>query len=820
MPEKEYKPKKLTLPDGNSTILHNQVEEDTYLDALMSGGIKPEQLKAEDYTPPAETTYLDRVANGVGYGGLGFIAGGPPLGIAMGLGAAAFPPKTPGEHAANIAGIATGGPTGRLVAKGVQMAPKLASLIRGGAGIAEAELGKAVQTGIDDGKPQGFNPFSLEGAVTGILPNAGSVISKQVNASPGVTKQRMKQFFPQLQKHLSNENLAFQGFSPEKDRVTELARNFAQKPVEAVKKQVDIKLQPFHDIVKDFEGTKVQLQQQLENFKTNPPKGLFQATQDGATQAKLMQEYETVSSKLDDYSLDLVNAEIAALQNRIALSKAKKTQAGIADVIDKRTGLKVKMADNKLDFPDQGMDQISKEQWESDYISRAREIMLSDAPKKQRAHELQLLRNEYQQGVNGFDQVMESLKIEDAKLAQDLVKSRRKALAPEINLQTNAKYKAQTKLSQLEGKIEAGKLEKKLEVVNAAEKKFYEDAKQITGVGIKDVEKSLDHFKKQFKEGALLPPEVRKLVDNSGTVDDFVNAAKKMSTQELDTAMKFLPPTEQASFKKNLGDSIIFDFFARSYDPNTKQFSRMGSYVKETGLPNLEFFTGSPDAQKRFSELAQAIDRHSNKIPLSQMTGGQMMTNMKNYAVRGVVLGGLLATFSSSKFHVENTLLNAGAASTAAIVVSIPYLVSKSMNNPKLAEEFIKFVDSGGTLSYSQLPYLATFLKKEGKPVNEEELANQQKMADDIVKSGAPMSQPQAQAPPPQQPGQAQQQPQQPQAPGQEPFKYEGNPTPEQIEVMRSMHAARSGANPQQGPQAINSPVQTQPQVSPPQPNQ
>jgi hypothetical protein len=407
---------------------------------------------------------------------------------------------------------------------------------------------------------------------------------------------------------------------------------------------------------------------------------------------------------------------------------------------------------------------------------------------------------------------MDGLNITDAKLAQDLVKSRRKALAPETALQGTKQTMSQIKVAQAGAKVDAKNIKTQLKVSDEAEAKFYEDAKKITGVGVADIQKSITHFKTQFKEGALLPPEVRKLVDSSGTIDDFVNTAKKMSTQELDTAMKFLPPNEQAGFKQNLGDSIIFDFFARSYDPDTKMFTRAGKYVQENGLPNLEFFTGSPDAQKRFSELAQAITEAGNKTPVSQMTLGQVGTGMKNYAIRGVVLGGLLAVFSNSKFHVENSLLNATGATGAAILVSIPYIVSSAMRNPNLAEDFIKFTKSGGTLTYAQLPYLATFLKKEGKLMNEQELADQQKMADDIVKSGAPntaQQMPQGQSSQPQGPQQGQ-----PQIdPGQ------GAPTPEQIQIMQSMAAARAGLNPQ-GQQGQGSSVQTQPQVLPPQPNQ
>lgn len=807
MPDQEYQSKKITQPDGNSIILNNQVEEDSYIDAMIKGGIKPEQLKTESYTPPAKTTMLDRIANGVGYGGAGFLMGGPAMGAFSGGMAAAFPPKNPGEHAANLFGLATGGIVGKSVAKGISMAPKmLAPIIRGGAGVAEAEAGKMVENAVNTGKPTGFNPLSGEGAIAALMPNVTNKISNQIDKTAGVTNQRMRQFFPALQKQLSNDNLGTQGFSPEKDRITDLARNFAGGAKTAVTKQVDVELRPFQDIVKDFESQQVQLKQQLENFKTTPPKGLFQATQQGAEQAKLLTQYEHVSGKLDDYKLDLFNAEAAAIQNKIALAKGKKAEIGTAGIKDKRADVKTAIAGQEL----------KKEEWEGTYLADIQEIKRTSTSKRETVTRLDELKLQYKQDINDFDQTIDGLRLYDTNVAKNLLSARRKAQTPQTNLDLNAKFQAETRLNSAKAEIEQGKLDSKLNVVAAAEKKFYQDAKDVTGVGLKDIENSISHFRSQFKDGALLPPNVRALLDNSGSVDDFVTAAKKMDTQQLDSVMKFLPPSEQAGFKKNLGDSIIFDFFARSYDPNSGMFSKTGEYVKQHGLPNLEFFTGSPDAQRRFSELAQSITAHSQKIPWKEMTGGQMMSGLKNYAVKGVVLTGLYAAFSTSKFHVEGSAMNALAAGTGFAVVSLPFLVGKAMKNPNLAREFIKFMDSGGTLTYSSLPYLSTFIQKESKPMNEQELAEKNQMTDDMIKAGQQSDQPPQQ--PPQQP-QAQASPAQgPQQP--QPQPSQGQPTPEQIQIMKSMAAARAGQPNPQGQPAQGMTAPAQPPALPPQQNQ
>lgn len=776
MPD-QFKPVDITTPDKKKFTVNNAIELDMISKRLADAGYSDSQLKFTESIPERKTDWLDRIGGAAGGAALGTLGGGFPIGTALG-GAAGFaaPPRTLGDWGADIMGAMTGGPVGKMIGKLSQFAPKVSGVTRALGGLGQAELGTATKSVIDDGEVSGFNPLSMTGAMSMALPNAANAVSKKIQSGAPVANQRLREMFPSIMTQKSNSEVARQAMTGGKNNIPDKSITLADPAKQIFKQAEEVELGPYQNIVKSYEGDRSTLIQQLDALKQTKGSGVFSAADNLKKRIELEDQIKGIDDKINDYSGQLAQAERAAIANKLALARAQKTAPKGMEAKDKQVEMDGTIPKIEL----------VKERWEQNYLQEQKAIFDKMLDPRNQKIELDLLKNKYQQIYNKFDQEIGNLKVDKKVLTPEIIAAQRKLSTPEQNLALNSKYQ-----SELKEKIKLAQIEQK---------------KLNDQLGVPEVKNSVDYFRNAFTNQTVLPLPIKQLVTSSGDMDKFVNTFKTLRPQEVNEVMQFIPPNKQDAFKKSMGDAVIFDFFARAYDPNTKLFSNAGTYIEKYGLPNLEFYTGSPDAQKRFQELTSTLVNYGET---QAKIGGPLMNYLKAATIKGFALSGLTALFGTTQLHTGNTGLAAAAAGAGTLSVAIPVIISNAMKNPKLASDFIKFVDSGGTYSYAQLPYLGAFLKKEGKPINEEELAKKNKLTEDMANSFT-TDQPKPQA--------AQNQPtQQPQSPGQDPFKVEGNPTPEQIEIMKSMAGARAN---QQGPQAINSPVQTQPQALPPQLNQ
>jgi hypothetical protein len=709
MPD-NFKQFKVIRKNGNAQIISNDIEAMEMAKALEASGEK--DYKIEPYTPPRPADMTDRFA-GAAIGGITGAIGGAKGGIpgalvGGGVGATtgfALPPTSKGDMAALAFGNLTGGGVGNIVQKTAAKVPGwLSPAVRAGAGIAEAEAGTAIQTGIDSGKPQGFNPVSLQGAAAGLIPLAANSVSKQVDNTYGANNQRLRQAIPGLEAHLTNSNLNTQTQQASKlGKITKWAADKGNKAKDLVTASSEVELEPYRELIKSFDGDRATIQQQIDAFKQSPTPGVFSAAQNLEKRVQLEKQLSTLNTDVDSLNLDLARAEHAAMANRIAVERGKKAQTKTAGMLDK----KAELATEVSKF------QLSKENWEQKYLEEAEAIMTDKKllPAQQN-QQLKLLRNRYAQVYQGFDKQIAAARVDSKLLSENLLRAKRKLSAPEQNLITNEKFKSKTKLEIAGKKQQMNPIEKELDVP--------------------EVNKSIDYFRNAFKDKSVLPRSIKTLVD-SPDVDSFVNAVKTMKTDELNEAMKFLPTAQQDTFRKELGEAVMFDFYARSFDPKTGMFSNTEQYINKFGVPNLEFFTGSPDAQKRFSELTSAVMKGA-----AQERGNlaeRITASISASTIRGFAYSGMTALFGLSAYHrggggVIGTL---AAGGVGLLAVGIPKLISTAMKNEKLAKEFIKFVDSGGTITYSQLPYLSAYLKKEAQPVTEEELKDKNSLLNDMA---------------------------------------------------------------------------------------
>jgi len=781
MPD-QFKPLDVTTHNGKKFTVSNAMELESLSEQLEQAGYKPGQVKFSEAIPERKTDWLDRMAGAAGGAALGTPGGLPGMAIGGAIGAA-MPPRTLGDWGADIVGSLTGGPVGKMIGKLSTAAPKVSGITRSLGGLGQAEIGHATKSVIDEGKLSGFNPASLEGVTSMVLPNAANSISRGVQNSAPVANQKLREMFPSIMTQKSNSEVARQAMTGGKKKIPDKAITLAGPAQQVIKQVEEVELGPYQNIVKSYEGDRSTLIQQLDALKQSKGSGVFSAADNLKKRIELEDEISKIDDKINNYSAQLVQAERAAISNNLALKRASKTSP--KGMLEKDKQVELDGTIPKI--------QLVKEKWEESYLQEQKSILDKRLDPRNQKIELDFLNNKYKQIYNNFDQDIGKLKVDKKVLTPEILAAQRKFSTPEQNLATNAKFQAELKEKTKLAEIEKKKLNDQL--------------------GVPEVKDSLKYFNDAFSNQAVLPRPIKDLVGNSGDMDKFVNTFKNLRSQEVAEVMKFIPPAQQDKFKKSMGDAVIFDFFTRAYDPKTKLFSNAGAYVEKYGLPNLEFFTGSPDAQKKFQELTSTLINYGET---QQKFGGPLINYLKAATIKGFAFSGLTALFGTSQLHTGNAGLSAAAAGAGALAVAIPSVISHSMKNPKLASDFIKFVESGGTYSYAQLPYLSAFLKKEGKPVNEEELAKKDKLTEDLINSYTP-DQPQQQAQQPQTQGQPQGQQSQ-LSPGQ------GPPTPEQIEIMKSMALARAqqqGQQPnQQGQQAVASPVQTQPQVSLPQPNQ
>ena len=782
MPENQYIKKTVTMPSGQRITLDNQVMENDLLKDMESKGIT-EFKGVEKYQEPYKPDWISRAGNAVLGAGTGALAGGPIGGVVGAVMGGLMPPETPGQFAAEV----LGGAAGKYINKGVQMAGKALPWIKGAlpsvAGLGEAEAAHALTTGIDTGKPQGFNPMSLPGMASMAVPQLGHAFESVVGRSPGVANRQLTNMAGSLKPQLTHSNLLTENLSMPNGRPVAGAAKFAENSFKDMSVMKETTLQPYMNAMDDLKATKTQLETQMEVLKTTGAQGLFSATQQGANLNDVTDKLNKINSQLDTYTLDLAAAEVAQNNNKIAARNMKKTGAKTGQTqaeIDaqKTQGKSIKYVQSTVE--EKRLQSVSV---------ILNDKKLSPAQKRQ---QIELVNNQFAQEQNQHAQNIGKTVISESLLTPELRKLKATATQADRNVDTNSKFQAGLKGDIKTGKIEEKNLSAQKAALETAQKQYYKQAQDITGVSLDGVNDTIKHFETNLKGYTILPREVKALVEASGSVDNFVQAAKGLSTQELNSAMQFLPAAQQAAFKKNVGDAVLFDFFARSYDPATRMYSNAEKYRQQFGLPNVEFFTGTPDANRRFAELTQTIIEAAGKenSPVRNM--------LTSYAARGVGFSALSAIFGQSHYHTGN--LAAAGAGAAALVISLPYLVGSAMKNPKLADDFIKFTKSGGTLTYAQVPYLARFIKEEGQPASDEEIKTKTDFADDLIKKGVP-PQP-VQQPQMGQPQQANQAPTPYTSPGLTPL------TPEQqAQMMQSMAGARQG----QGQSPAPSPMQANP---------
>ncbi|CAB4142746.1 hypothetical protein UFOVP434_35 [uncultured Caudovirales phage] len=709
MPQ-QFQPKNIETPDGKKFTVNSEIEAEDFSNYLSKQGYDVSKLKISPHIKLRETDLLDRVGGAAFGAALGTPGGLPGMAVGGIMGAIA-PPKTLGDAGAGIAGALTGGSIGKAVQWGANKVPALAPLARGIGGIIGAETGAVTKSVLDDGKAEGFNPLSAEGLTAAMIPNAGNAISKQIQASPGVLQQRMKNVMADFGVKLPPEKLSLESSMTPAKSVTPTAVAAAKPAANIMRTAAQSTLKPYEDNLQDLNNTRTELVEQLNNYKTNPPKGMFQATQQGAAQQQLAKQLETIDEQLDKLAISKAEATKKALEAKIAFDNSKQTQSGA------KGKLSTEKSNIAVEKEKRG---LSKERWEETYLQE-QSLILNDNTlnPRQRREQLDILRNKFQQTVNQFDQQIGELKIDEKYIDGDLKKVGRALNPNKIAAQTAQKEKANIGQQETELKIARGKVSDELKPLDAQEQAYYKEAERVTGVSIKSVSETVKNFQTALKDKSILPKDIKSLVDASDDMDTFVQTIKTYRPDQIKDVISFLPQSQQAKFKASIGESVVFDFFSKSFNPQTGLLDKMPQYIQKYGIPNLEAYYDSPDAQKTFVQLAEAFQK---AIPKD----GQFVRNyLKAATIRGVAYNGLTILFGASQYHSGRLATGVAAGVAATMGIAVPQVVAASMKNPKLAADFIKFVDSGGTLTYAQLPYLATFIKKVGKPVTETELADQ-----------------------------------------------------------------------------------------------
>jgi hypothetical protein len=717
MPEK-FQPREVYNKKTKQKII---VDSEVLMEELANDwnnqGYKPEDFESKPYIPVRPTDWLDRGAGASMGVAMGIPAGLPGMAVGGAMGAM-FPPKTLGDAGAMAAGAITGGPMGKLIQKGTQMFPKAGSLMRGLGGLIGAETGAVTKSVLDDGKAEGFNPLSMEGAAAALIPNAANSISQQLQASPGVLQQKLRSLGEGFGIKLPNSKLSSEASMVPQGKITNASATAAKPALAAVKSASQATLKPYEDNVQDLIKTRTELAEQLNLYKTNPPKGMFQATQQGAAQKKIADELDKIDEQLDYLSIAKATATAKAMRAKIDLENSTQTQSGPKGRLNTQ---KANLAVGKEKLG--GV----KERWEEKYLQE-QEIILKDntLDNRQRRDQLSILRNKYQQTVNQFDQQISDLKIDSKYIDADLKKVGRGINPSKIALQAEKNLKGDITVDEAGLKVQKGKLQTEADNLSKQEEDYYKEASRVTGVAIKDVNSTIKNFQTALKDKSILPKDIKSLVDNSDDMDKFVQTIKTYRPDQIKEVISFLPPAQQAKFKSSMGEAVVFDFFTKSFNPQTGLMDKMPQYIQKYGVPNLEVYYDAPEAQKSFIQLAEAFQK---AIPKD---GAFIKNYLKAATLRGIAYNGLTVLFGASAYHSNKLAMGVAAGVVATVGVAAPQMVSAAMKNPKLAKDFIKFVESGGTLTYAQLPYLATFIKNEGKPITENELTDQQKYIENL----------------------------------------------------------------------------------------
>jgi hypothetical protein len=720
----ENKKVKITTPDGKVYIKDNEIELDIFWDDLQkqNPNLDFSKIKIEPYQPVSnETTLNDRLLGALGMGGAGAVGGalmgGGPIGAMVGGGLGALvggllPPKTTGEWVTGVAGSVAGGPIGKGVGAAVSKLPGFAGpFVRGGTALAEAELGHGLQTKIDTGKAEFFDPLSPGGVMSMLAPNVGNAWKTVANASPNVTVQRMKNLFPAIREQLTNKNIVKEATENPIDTISKFAFERA-KPVAKIAQQEIQKttIKPLEDILNNLEKQKEQLQQQLQSFTANSPTGPFAKTQQYLQRNILLKQLDEVNEQLNDITINRAQAQQAALANNLALERLKKQTVG-------------NLKDEQLNKTvEQSQEQLTKERWKQQFLEQQAEILRSPENRAVKAERLKLLENQYKQIFSTFDIDIKSLQVDKKVVDVQLNDFKRKYNTVTRNLELNKKYQQKLNVDETKLDVEKNKLKSEIAKINQEEAAFYKQQKQITGIDLKNLQNEIKSVNEKLNTLNVLPPNIKKIVQSGENVDEFLDTVRKMRPDEYSEFLKYIPPAQQKTFNESVGDAIIFDFFVKSYNPKTGQFSNMQDYLTKYGLPNVEQFYNIPGGQEKFVQLT---DRLLKTVPQGSNRSMKEMlqTYLTGSALRGAAYQGLFILFGTSKFHAAATLKTA-ATGTAALAVATPVLLKAAMKNEKLAQDFIKFVDSGGSLTYAQVPYLATFIKNESKPVSENELTD------------------------------------------------------------------------------------------------
>jgi hypothetical protein len=707
MPEKSTKIKVKGYPDY---VAPNDVAAEDYLNQLNSKGVKPGDVSFEDVIPERQTDLLDRIAGGTMGAALGVPFGGLPGAAVGGVVGAMVPPRTMGDAGAQIFGALTGGPVGKLASKGAQMLPKAGPVIRGAMGLGEAEAGSMIKSGIDTGTPEGFNPISLQGAAAAIIPNAMNSISQKVQQSVPVVNQKLREMFGGILPKTSNEEIAQQATTMGARQVPEKSIKLSTDGYNAFNDEVSSQVKPFQDIVTAFESQSQTLQAQLDALKQSTSPGIFGAAQNLAKRAELEKQIFEVNKRISEFKTKIS-------QNNKAITTNTKAETLAEDRIKagKATASKTKQ---ELD-QQVGNTGLTVAQQRSTYRNLMLQITESKKPEAWKKAQRQLLTDRFKSIEAKYKVDITSDKLDKTYVEPDVSSAQKGATAARNNILEGQKALAANRLQVTTSQAELKNLREQL--------------------AIPEIKTSLDFFKSAVGDKALLPRNVKTLADASNSPDDFINAVKQLRTDDLQEVLKFIPPGQQDKFKQSIGDAVIYDFFARSYDPKTKMFSNIAQYTQKYGLPNLEFFTGSPDAAKRFADLTTVL---KNFGETQSKTGGPVLNYLKAASIKSFAISGLTALFGASHFITNTAALGAAGAGTGAVAVAIPILISNAMKNPKLASDFIKFVNAGGSLSYSQLPYLSAYLKKEGKPITENQLAQKEKMLEELKANETPEAPP------------------------------------------------------------------------------
>lgn len=714
----QNKAAKVTLPNGSTVILESPDEFDAF---FQDETLDLSKIKVEPFIPPRKTDVLDRVAGATAGAAVGAPAGLPGMAIGGTMGFA-MPPKTIGEGAAMLAG-GLGGP---LVGKGVNaitrsMGPVKDFLTRLGAGVGEAEAGEIIKSTVDTGKPEGFNPLSLEGAIAGLLPNVESQMFQRVQNSMGGVNQRFKQLMPSLfqNKALARQliNEPTQTAAAEKGRqLSQNVFNMAAPAKKVIEEVTNVSLEPFRKIVESYDSNASDIVQKINMLKQTPHNGFFAAADNLATRVQLEKQLEDITEKSAKVSNELDLMRLHKEKNKIALKIAEE------NLNQSRNTVRGQIAD------------LSTEQAKADLTANKKQLnliqqmlgILNDKTTHPliKREKLQILKLE-----NDFNKTfwkgIEAGKDEIDKryLRKELVDIGKELTADTKNLK--ARKATQRNILQTTQALVDQK---------GALRRLKEEQNQIKNqLGIPDIKNSLDVFRKELADKSILPLEVRKLYNATDT-DGFVKNLRTMNESELNTITSFMKPDQQKIFKENMGDALIYDFFARAYDPQTGLFTKMNEAI-QTGLPKVEFFTGNAEAQRTFIDLTNSMMRFTNQ-DASGKFGNYLKNAFTAASIRGFAYSSMYALFHTSRHASNLGIAGAAGAAGGVLGIAIPAMMSSAMKNPKLAKDLLAFIDGGGTISLSTLPYLSAYLKKEGKPVSQDELTSNKNLFDEIIQQG------------------------------------------------------------------------------------